>query len=498
METQTIQVISVSASRFLLVLYCIFLSSCDQSPQRLDDFANGINITAPEPAIPEYLDELDTTTVDQINSASQFVRDNPHDADAWNRLGMILHSREMYDLAARNYEQGLSLAPGHRKVIYYRAMTLYEMGRIEDALAELDRLVSMRPLYIPALKRRGFLQLESNRPVEARNSFENALNSNPGDDVAALGLARAHLDMHETGKAIALLEDVLKTPGVNQGYAYRLLGDAYLRAGRREDARRALKRGRSGSIRAEDPWLDELEPLKRAFSDELQKAEQLLNSGQTNSAMTVLKKLREIDPQHATVLGNLGAAYLIEQDFDTSIELSGQALKYSSGWFFAHQNLALAYEGKALNTSGEDRGHYLQLAMQHVDKAIELNPSYARALFLKGRLVLRSIGPEPAIDYFKQAYNADPGRVDWLYSAAQLECQTRRYAACVKSLTLVFESQPPFAHGLYLLATAYSALGKLEEARLSLHEAKRLAPENRAISQAYERLVLSVNSDHTD
>jgi tetratricopeptide (TPR) repeat protein len=97
---------------------------------------------------------------------------------------------------------------------------------------------------------------------------------------AQLGYAYAHLNC--SAEALPLLEDAAKRPslGVGIGFHFCWLSEAYLQAGRRDDAievgQRALDRARKSKERGQEAWALRLlgEICSRAVAPEIEKAEE--------------------------------------------------------------------------------------------------------------------------------------------------------------------------------------------------------------------------------
>ncbi len=128
-----------------------------------------------------------------------------------------------------------------------RAEAFAGAGEYARALAEADRAIALEPDLAEAHKQRGWdlENLGSMRLSEARDAYETALELDPGDLWAALGLATVLTRFGETDEAEALYRKVVEEgpsrldadPGIGEA-----LGWAQYRVGMLATAVRTLRR----------------------------------------------------------------------------------------------------------------------------------------------------------------------------------------------------------------------------------------------------------------
>ncbi|MGP4028272.1 tetratricopeptide repeat protein [Actinomadura sp. 3N407] len=118
---------------------------------------------------------------------------------------------------------------------HQRGVELVESGRFEDALAELDAAVRLRPGYAAAHYWRGGALLQMNRTADALAAFETSLQHNPSDVAALFEKAGALSRMERTDEALAAYDQAI---AVQPGYPAPRLSRAvlYLNGGRDADA----------------------------------------------------------------------------------------------------------------------------------------------------------------------------------------------------------------------------------------------------------------------
>jgi len=123
----------------------------------------------------------------------------------------------------------------------------------------------------------------------------------------------------------------------------------------------------------------------------------------------------------------------------------------------------LANAAFALGFFGEDIGAMTAL----VDRALALNPSYARAWHLSGNLRVYAGQTEIAIKHLETALRLSPrARVgSSLGLIGRAHFFSRRFDEAVPKLLLAIQDDPSFPTPYQFLAACYALMGRLDEAR---------------------------------
>jgi pentatricopeptide repeat protein len=127
----------------------------------------------------------------------------------------------------------------------------------------------------------------------------------------------------------------------------------------------------------------------------------------------------------------------------------------------------------ALGYFGEDI--YAMIAL--VDRALSLNPSFARGWHASGCLRLWAREPDLAIEHIETSLRLSPRtRVGWgLYVIAAAHITCRRFEeALSKFLVAIHEDPNPVAY--QGLVACYAHLGRLDEAREALSRLRSITP----------------------
>ncbi len=110
------------------------------------------------------------------------------------------------------------------------ANELYEQGKSEEALAELDAVVERRPDYVDANALMGRIYREQGDHGRAIASFKRAIEADPERIDLRLDMGRSFIDLGLTGEAIGALQTTIKLAPDNAD-ALALCGRAHLLSG---------------------------------------------------------------------------------------------------------------------------------------------------------------------------------------------------------------------------------------------------------------------------
>ena len=129
--------------------------------------------------------------------------------------GQLLHEQELYVIAIDLYSEGLQKYPGHRDLLYARALMAEEIDRIDLLESDLRAILSEDPDNASALNALGYTLADHNSRIgEALKYIERALEIRPDDPVVidSMGWVQFRLGNYEQAeqylrRAYQLLED---------------------------------------------------------------------------------------------------------------------------------------------------------------------------------------------------------------------------------------------------------------------------------------------------
>jgi tetratricopeptide (TPR) repeat protein len=134
----------------------------------------------------------------------------------------------------------------------------------------------------------------------------------------------------------------------------------------------------------------------------------------------------------------------------------------------------LANAAVVLAALGEDIGTMMTL----IDRALALNPSFARGWFASGFIRLMAGQADLAIEHVETSLRLSPrGRIGFPFAViGQAHFVSRRYETAVANLLLAIQDDPSFPPGYRSLAACYAHMGRLDEARDIVRRLSAITP----------------------
>lgn len=161
-------------------------------------------------------------------------------ADAHSMLASVSAFLYRWENARKHYRRAMELSSASTHTLHpYIVWYLESHGLLEEALREADRALSQDPLS-PLLRRtKGRTLLLLRRYDEAAEWYQRALDINPREMFAALGLATARAQQNQFELAIAIVEQVIQATG-RWAWTLYALGSVHAVAGHTEEAHHVL------------------------------------------------------------------------------------------------------------------------------------------------------------------------------------------------------------------------------------------------------------------
>lgn len=452
------------AARWLLLPW--ILAGCSGGDRVGDPVVAGLD--APEPELVEFLDQL-----------IAYARASPESGLVRGRLGMAYDANGFYKAAEVTYAQAEALDPKDFRWPYLRATSLAQLHRYQDGLASLDRASAIDPGYASAWLRRGGWLLDLDRHEEAAEAYGRAgVAADPIiTAVASAGIARALMRQGKSAAAVVRLEAA--AADYPHPTIMRLLANAYRRVGRIEDMRRIIEVGEHAiSLSWPDKYLSAKQQYVRGFSGRMSIVQRLIEREKSREALNILEPLRQTAPDDRGLLNYLSIAYRIAGRSADSFEVLLHGLDVHPDFHLFHFNIAVQYE---------DMGDH-QLALQHLNRALELHPELQAALERKIILLSRSerlqealAAADAAIRYGK----ADPGM---LFRAGLLAGALERWPQAIARLEEALSLDPAVARVHLYLGRSFAEAGRFSDALRALETAEQLGVPSEDMATARRRL----------
>jgi tetratricopeptide (TPR) repeat protein len=437
----------------------------------------GLRARGPEPPRLADMGAMDPDIAAFIGERIARVSAARSSAPAWGELGIACEANGFAGVAAKAYATAIRLEPANARWWYRLALNKSRLGDQPGGLAALDRVLELDATYAPAHWRRGLWLLDQGDTASAEASFRRATTVDAADVGGWVGLARVYLARGENQRAVEMLERLLNDhPG--DRYALQLLGAAYRRIGREDDARFTLAVGARGEPVWRDPWSDQVGADRRGFASVLKEATALAMAGDSAQAIPLLERLRSARPDDLALLNHLGGVYAAGGRTSEAIALLESVLARDPQNFDTHLNLATAY--------GYDRA--FARAESHVDRALTIRPTSARALEAKGVILWQAGRPAEARHVLEAALARDPRQARPRVWIGFLLDEQRQPAAAVPWFEAALRIDPMSADALVGLGMAQLQLGARDAATMALRRAEQIDPTNARLASAMRLL----------
>lgn len=416
--------------------------------------------------------DLSDAVIALVDPLIQQATAEPNDSRHRGKLGMAYEANGFPDAAFSSYQQAENLASTDPRWPYYQALILAGRGDHQQAVDAVNRAINIDESYASAWMRRGVWLLDLDRSEEALADFSRA--ETLGLKAAGLaGQARALLHQHKAEEALAILEPLTRNapfPSI-----YYLLGRAYRETGNMDQARIALSRGDSTSpLSWQDPWVTDKRDYEVGFQADSLRAQRYLKAGEYDKAITLFRELHEQEPDNPVIINRLSRAYADAGEGRNSFWVLRRALASEPVHYSVHLNIAPFYEA---------RGD-IDSALDHLDQAINANPSVAMPYTRKGLLLQKLRKYPEALAQLKLALDRSPTDPNALFYIGDVEIQMKNWAEGIRRFEQSVLVDPAFALGYMNLGLALASTGRFEEARAALAQAKFLGTHNDDVDAA--------------
>lgn len=358
--------------------------------------------------------------------AEQAIAVAPGDARSWNVKASVAHSMGDTQAALAGYGKALDLAPDFFDVRVARATLLMDMGRLDEAAKDINRLQDDVPLepraaYLLAVyaSRRGDSATVQRSLVEITKLIDPVPREIVArrDQLLLLG-GLAHYGLNQTEKARDYLEGYLKRHPGHAG-ASKLLGSIYLSMGNAPLA------------------LSVLEPAQRSAPN---------------------------DPQ---LLALMASAHMAQKRYQKAASLLEEAIRLGAG---AEVRTDL---GMSLIGAGQDLSGFEQL-----QQAYRNDPGQPRAGVTLATLYLQRGQPKRAVEIAEAVVKRDPGNLVAANLLGVARTAAGDRAGGRAQYERVVAQSPAFLPARLNLAKLDLAEGKREAARQRLLDVLRQQPNN--------------------
>lgn len=427
------------------------------------------------PVVP--LDAADSHLVEVVDELQQAVRALPTSAEMRGRLAMAYEVNEFEAAAAVAYAQAEALDRRDFRWPYFQALLSSEGGDPEEALEHLSRAIAIDETYVPAWLYRGVWLSGLGDSEQAREAFEHALRLG-ADANAKAGIAQTLLGEKRHAEAIVLLEPL--SAELRHPHVYRMLGRAYQAAGRADDAKIALARGRQATPLQ---WRDPLQHQKWGYlanwGGQLVHAENLLRTERYAEAVAVLEPMRERRAADDAVLSNLSLAYARTGQLDRAFETVNEGFANWPDHFRFHNVISTLYR---------EQGD-IDRAIEHLQRSVAQEPVQVWPHERLGAALMEQERYDEALDAYGKALEYGTEKPEAIhYTMGLLHGIGERWQAAIERFERAIELNAAYTKAHINLGRCLAEVGRFEEARAALAWAERLNTHPAELASAHRRL----------
>ena len=430
-----------------------FVMGCADDPSPVHD-------SPPYAFVSPDLTEVDPEVADLLGDMIEAAEQDAS-GDTWGVLAMALDVNGFADAAHQGYEIAQHLSPADPRWPYYQALLTAHRGDLVTALQQLRRSIDIEPDYGPAWLWRGSWQQDLGMDEPAITSFRRAAQLGVGD-VATLAEAGALLAQGRAESALDLLA-ALREDGRVVRYRLRALRQL----GRREEATSLLagfKHPEPGPL----SWPDERTRAKQVYEvsngARLSQARRLLDGGDPDAALALLKSLAKKNPDHQGLLSaEIEALRQLGRRSDMAARLDRAVGLYPEYYGF-HLSLAEYALEKGDRAS----------AAQHLMSTIRLNDQIPWAHAQMGLFFVEENRLPQASAAFRAALDLEPDNPQINYYMGMIHANQQNWAEAIRRFDAAVANAPELTVAWIALARSLWSSGDRDRARHALNHAEQL------------------------
>jgi len=430
------------------------------------------------PPIEANLQHTDSRVVEQLTGLLERARAEPDSARARAELGMGYEMSGRLRAAHQSYAQAASLDPDEPRWSYFEALTLSELGDVEEALTVLDRMLALDDSYAAAHLFRGQWLLDLGRVDEAGSAYTRATQLAREQPAPWIGITKVHLRSGRPTDALEILGRLLQNNPDNP-FLHQLAGQAFSDMGELERAKASLARAKPGKLpHWPDPWRDERLNFRAGYGAGMMQAASLMKKGKVSEAIDVMEGLRAQRPDDRQLLNNLSVAYRNVQQPDLAFEVLRDGLERHPEYYPFHLNISADYQ----------RLGDIDKALWHVHRVVEISPTFVLGWARIGSIHLSRVELPEALAAYEKAARYEPGTPTYSLYCGVILGRLERWEESVERLEQTLETQPGQPAALIPLGRAQAEIGRFEDARNSLEQARAVSPNSQHLKEAEARL----------
>ncbi len=429
----------------------------------------------------------------QVPSGEQQANVKTHLAQAQVHL-----DREEYSAAKNELEKALAIHANIPGAFYQLGLSHWHLRNMARARAAFLRELEFEPPDAHSLYYLGRIALGDADTAKAVKYFERVLSIGTVMDVRQR-LASGYLRLGRVDAAVRLLEETVgRWP--ERGESHYLLGRAYQRLGRTEEARFEFELAERWKRRHQSEIRD-LVGLRVLLRDgkrheAVEKAHALASSGDPEvlfstavalgrsgfhkEALPLLRDVVDARPRHAEAFYNLARAQLSLGERDDALSALREAIDCRPEF----------YEARLLLGNLHAQDGDFEASIPHLRTAVRMRPDNAKAAALLGLQYMQGRYYTDAVDTLRTVVEIDPGNVDLRGLLVDAHYRNHDFERAVDVARMALADFPDRPNSHYQVAWQLENIGEFAEARKHAARALEIAPEFTEARQLLAETVL--------
>jgi len=435
----------------------------------------------------------------RLAEAERYLRsalgEHPQEARALSLLGIILDNQKRFEEAERSYKTALSIAPDSTALLNNLGNHYVARGLQAQGEAAFRRALAQDPKHANANLQMAKISITRKRGLEALRSLSRLPVSEQRSPAVQLLKAQSLRLTKQSAAAQAIMRDLEKQAASDSRLAFSL-GMAFVEWEQFQDAERNF----TLALRASPSDFDILYNLGLAA----------MRARSLDRAVEIFHAALQQRPQEVDALIGLARTHVQQKKHETAASLLAQAQKLSpqrndillllaqcSEKLGFYQDAATAYEQYLKLKPDDDqarRERAFMLAragkqregLRDLEWYVQKNPKDTVGLYQLA-LAEWNVEPPKALQHLTKALEIDPTLLSARFARSVLRCEQNQPQESIEDLRYILKREPENARALDQLGQAYLLLEKSEEAVSALERAARLAPKDSSILIHYGR-----------
>lgn len=439
------------------------------------------------------------------------LRLDPHSGDVYEMLGDIEARQGHLNQAAEDYWRAVQIQPHSFKAHYNLAVVYLRQDRFKDGERELRSALAIDPSNADASYNLGLILLDSGYAKQAEDWLLRARTLQPGRPDIAFNLIRATLKAGHPDRAREQGTEAFKA-FIREANWLQAVGQLYLKNGMLNDAIQFLSQAvlvhpdqREARRLLAEAYMKTGQPAKAVatlnqgpgIEDDYLRAKADYFLGDLVDAQTTVNLAIEGSPGNPNYLLLESRILQRMRRYSTAYEVAQQAIRLAPTWAGPYYSAAVSdyflrrYEDAIANVDHAidlqpdfDRAWFLKgitlviagktgLAEQCLRKAAALKPNNARFRFHLGALLLREGRDLEAEQESLVATRLDPQYGLAHYGLGKVEMHLNHAGKACREFKEAIQLQPGLTQAYYQLARAYESLGESQKAAITFSRFKK-------------------------